>query len=184
MAGQRCPKRNRRVRNAKALRRAVVGLIASAGAVLAFGMGPLGTAPAVKADVLDVVIDPVINQLQQAVAGVTEAVSAIDPSATMDAFAGLDPSIGLSGVDIGSVGLDPSTVAVSAADAVGSATSADALAAAVSSSGPLASAASSSDLLANAASSSDPLATTAAAHGEWFNDNVYRAVAHRYGGLD
>ena len=34
-------------------------------------------------------------------------------------------------------------------------------------------AASSSDLLANAASSSDPLATTAAAHGEWFNDNVY-----------
>ncbi|HME16650.1 MAG TPA: hypothetical protein VKG83_14615, partial [Mycobacterium sp.] len=61
MAGQPCPKRNRRSRNAKALRRAVVGLIASAGAFLAFGMTPLAMTPSAHADEFDVIIDPIIN---------------------------------------------------------------------------------------------------------------------------
>ena len=50
---QRFSKRNRRPRNAKALRRAVVGLIASAGAFLAFGMTPLAMTPSAHADEFD-----------------------------------------------------------------------------------------------------------------------------------
>ena len=61
MAGQLCPKRNRRSRNA--LRRAVVGLIASFGAFLAFGMTPSATTPSAHADEFDVIIDPIINSL-------------------------------------------------------------------------------------------------------------------------
>jgi hypothetical protein len=74
MAGQRCPKRNRRPRNAKALRRAVVGLIASAGAFLAFGMTPLAMTPSAHAfDEFDLFIDPIINSL-----------SSVDPTLAVD----------------------------------------------------------------------------------------------------
>src|SRR5271163_1981216 len=73
MAGQRCPKRNRRSRNAKVLRRAVVGLIASAGAFLAFGMTPLAMTPSAHADEFDLIIDPIINSL-----------ASVDPTLAVD----------------------------------------------------------------------------------------------------
>jgi len=41
----------------------VVGLGSSAGAVLAFGLGPLAAAPPAHADEFDVIIDPIINSL-------------------------------------------------------------------------------------------------------------------------
>ena len=68
-------KRNRRSRNAKALRRAVVGLIASAGAFLVFGMTPLAMTmtPSAHADEFDVIIDPIIN-----------SISSIDPTLAVD----------------------------------------------------------------------------------------------------
>ncbi len=89
-------KRNRQSRNVKAGRRRVLGLGTGAGAVLAFGMGPLGLAPSAHADVLDVIIDPIINSL-----------SSVDPTlgADVGTLAGdvtgsWDPLVGgLSGVD-------------------------------------------------------------------------------------
>jgi hypothetical protein len=57
MAGQRWAKRNRRSRNAKARRRRVVGLGATAGAFLAFGMTLLAIAPPARADAPDPLAD-------------------------------------------------------------------------------------------------------------------------------
>jgi hypothetical protein len=54
-------------------RRSVVGLIASAGALLAFGMTPLAMTPSAHADEFDVIIDPIIN-----------AISSIDPTLGTD----------------------------------------------------------------------------------------------------
>ena len=88
MAGQHS-KRNRRSRNAKARRRGVVGLGTGAGAILAFGMGPLAAAPPANADdfgILDSILDPIINSL-----------SAADPALAVDAtgwLAGLDSALG------------------------------------------------------------------------------------------
>src|SRR6202042_267971 len=90
-------------------RRRGVGLGAGAGAFLAFGMGPLASAPPAHADVLDVIVDPIVNPLQQAMAGVGDAVLALDPTAGLDAVAGLDPAAVVSGVDLGAV-VDPSAV--------------------------------------------------------------------------
>jgi hypothetical protein len=56
-------KRNRQSRNAKARRRRVVGWGTSAGAVVAFGLGPWGVAPPAHADGLEVIVDPIINAL-------------------------------------------------------------------------------------------------------------------------
>ena len=55
-------KRNRQSRSAQGRRR-VLGLGTGAGAVLAFGLGPWGVAPAAHADGLDVILDPIINSL-------------------------------------------------------------------------------------------------------------------------
>ena len=63
MSGQHSIKRNHRSHSAKARRRRVIGLSTSTGAFLAFGMTPLATAPAAHADVLDVILDPIINSL-------------------------------------------------------------------------------------------------------------------------
>lgn len=41
----------------------MVGLGSGAGAVLAFGLGPLAAAPPAHADEFDVIIDPIINSL-------------------------------------------------------------------------------------------------------------------------
>ncbi len=76
-------------------------------------MGPLGSAPPAHADVLDVVVDPITQPLQQALAGVTDAVSAIDPTTGLDALAGLDPAAVLAGVDLGGV-VDAGSVGVGA----------------------------------------------------------------------
>ena len=56
-------KRNRQSRNAQARRRRVVGWGTSAGAVVAFGLGPWGVAPAAHADGLEVIVEPIINSL-------------------------------------------------------------------------------------------------------------------------
>jgi hypothetical protein len=102
MAGQHS-KRNRRSRNAKARRRGVVGLGTGAGAILAFGMGPLASAPPANADdfgILDNILDPIINSL-----------SAADPALAVDAtgwIASLDSA--LAAVP----GLDPSSAASAA----------------------------------------------------------------------
>src|ERR1700733_13087606 len=57
-------KRNRQSREAKARRRrGVAGLGTTAGAVVAFGLGPWGVAPSAHADEFEVIIDPIINAL-------------------------------------------------------------------------------------------------------------------------
>src|SRR5277367_3715041 len=88
MARQLCPKRNRRSRNAKVLRRAVVGLVASAGAFLAFGMTPLAMTPSAHADEFDLIIDPIIN-----------SISSIDPTLGTDLTAALGDFTTSSGWD-------------------------------------------------------------------------------------
>ena len=99
MAGGHNNKRNKRSRNAKARRRRVLGAGTTAGAFFAFGMTPLASAPAAQADVLDVIIDPIIN-------------SVLGSITSLDALAGIDPS---SALDLGSLAL-PGTDAASAAD--------------------------------------------------------------------
>jgi hypothetical protein len=64
MARQHGSKRNRRSGSDNARRRRrVVGWGTSAGAVFAFGMGPLGAAAPAHADGLDVILDPIINSI-------------------------------------------------------------------------------------------------------------------------
>ena len=80
MAGQRSTERNHRSRNAKGRRRAV-GLSTAAGAFLAFGLGPLATAPAAHADGFELIIEPIINSL-----------ASIDPTLGADLGAAADPA--------------------------------------------------------------------------------------------
>ncbi len=75
---KRVSKRNRRLSNARALRRAVVGLIASASAFLAFGMTPLAMTPSAHADEFELIVDPIIN-----------SISSIDPTLGTDLTAAL-----------------------------------------------------------------------------------------------
>ena len=82
-------------------------------------MGPLGSAPSAGADILDVVVDPITQPLQQAVAGVADAVLVIDPTAGLDAVAGVDPAAVLAGLDLGGL-VDPGAVGVGAVDLAGS----------------------------------------------------------------
>jgi hypothetical protein len=62
MADHRDTKRNRRSRSAKARRR-VVGLSSGVGTLLALGMTQLATAPTVKADEFDAILEPIINAI-------------------------------------------------------------------------------------------------------------------------
>ena len=101
-------KRNRRSRRNKARLRAI-GLSSTLGAFLAAGMTPLAAAPPAHADVLDTIIDPI---LQQALTGVTDALSGIDPALGLDHLASL-----------GSVGLEAPTLGASTADAASAASS-------------------------------------------------------------
>ena len=65
---------NRQPRNSRGRgHRRVVGLVATAGAFLAFGMTPLIAAPAANADGLDVILDPILNSL-----------SSVDPAMATD----------------------------------------------------------------------------------------------------
>ena len=82
-------------------------------------MTPLATAPPAKADVLDLVVDPTIQSLEQTLAGLIDALSGIDPtlaadfSSLTDPLAGLDPTAGLPD-------LDPNSFGFGAAESAGS----------------------------------------------------------------
>jgi hypothetical protein len=77
MADHRDMKRNRRSRSAKARRR-VVGLSSGVGTLLALGMTLSATAPTVKADELDAILEPIINSITGSLGDVA-AVSAAVP---------------------------------------------------------------------------------------------------------
>jgi Phosphoesterase family len=77
MADHRDTKRNRRSRSAKARRR-VVGLSSGVGTLLALGMTLSATAPTVKADELDAILEPIINSITGSLGDVA-AVSAAVP---------------------------------------------------------------------------------------------------------
>ena len=83
MAPHRSTKQNRDSRNAKARRRRVVGLSCTAGAFLAFGLTPLATAPRAHADMEDVIVQPVIDAIAQ-------AVNLVDPGLASSFDLGLD----------------------------------------------------------------------------------------------
>ena len=73
MARHTRSKRNRQSRNAKARRRRrALGLGSSAGAMLAFGLGPLGVAPSAHADEFDVIVDPIVNAIAGSLGGVVD----------------------------------------------------------------------------------------------------------------
>ncbi len=57
-------KRNRQSRSAQGRRR-LLGLGTGAGAVLAFGLGPLAAAPVAHADEFDLIVEPIINSLSR-----------------------------------------------------------------------------------------------------------------------
>ena len=78
MARHRGTKRNQRSRKAKARRRGVVGLSTSAGAFLAFGLGPLAGTPSAKADVFDDILDLVVGS------AASSALTAVNPTDFVD----------------------------------------------------------------------------------------------------
>ena len=82
MASRHSAKKNRRSAKAKA-RRAALGLGGSAGAFLAFGLGPMAAAPPAHADGLDVIIDPIINSILGSVSSF-DALLGIAPSSLGD----------------------------------------------------------------------------------------------------
>jgi endoglycosylceramidase len=85
----------------------VVAVATAAGAFVSFGLMPLALTAAAKADIEDVVTDPIINSITAALTNLT------------DAFAGLDPAAGLAPLDLGSVGADTGAVSAAAADLAG-----------------------------------------------------------------
>jgi hypothetical protein len=99
MVGHQDTKRNRRSLSAKAGR--VVGLTSGVGAILALTLTPLATAPTVKADEFDAILDPIINSITSSLGdvaagaaavpelslGATESVAAASPA---DALQGLE----------------------------------------------------------------------------------------------
>src|SRR5581483_1265902 len=92
-------KRSRRPRSAKALRRAAVGLIASAAAFLAFGVIPSAMTPSAHADEFELIVDPIIN-----------SISSIDPALGTDLTAGL---ANLDSALAGAAAFEPSNAASS-----------------------------------------------------------------------
>jgi hypothetical protein len=90
MADHQDTKRNRRSRSAKARRRAV-GLSSGVGAILALGTTHLATAPTVKADEFDAILDPIINSITSSLGDVAAGSAAV-------------PDLGLGSLsDVGSV---------------------------------------------------------------------------------
>lgn len=79
-------KQKRRSDRDKARRRRSIGLGGSAGAFLAFGLGPMAAAPPAHADEFDVIIDPIVNSILGSVT---------DSMAGLDALIGVDPTAGL-----------------------------------------------------------------------------------------
>src|ERR1700761_593553 len=76
MADHQDTKRNRRSRSAKARRRAV-GLSSGVGAILALGTTQLATAPTVKADEFDAILDPIINAITGSLGDVAAGAAAV-----------------------------------------------------------------------------------------------------------
>src|ERR1700722_9234139 len=63
MTGRHVGKRNGQSRSVRARRCRLAGLVGSAGAFLAVGLGPSGMGRAADADGLDGIVDPVISSL-------------------------------------------------------------------------------------------------------------------------
>jgi Phosphoesterase family len=89
MAGHRDTKRNRRSRSAKARRRAV-----GVGAFLALGMTPLATAPTVKADEFDAILEPIINAITGSLGDVAAGSAAVPELGSLGLGAA-DPAAGV-----------------------------------------------------------------------------------------
>ncbi|MGA9491102.1 MAG: hypothetical protein WBV80_12765, partial [Mycobacterium sp.] len=86
-----------------------MGWSSSAGAALAFGLGPLGVMPAAHADGLDVILDPIFN-----------ALSSVDPSLGADVSTVLGDVTGSSGWDSVVAGLGGVDSALGAASSAAS----------------------------------------------------------------
>ena len=115
MAGRHGSKRNQRSSRAKTRRRQIAGWGTGAGAVLAFGMGPLASAPPAQADVFDVIIDPLINAIGGSMGSV------MDPLASLGAIGGLDP---FSSLDLSSLSSALPALEIPGLDAAGTGASA------------------------------------------------------------
>jgi Phosphoesterase family len=112
MAGHRDTKHNRRSRSAKARRR-VVGLSSGVGAFLALGMTQLTTAPTVKADGFDAILEPIINSITGALGDVAAGSAALPELGSLG-LAAADPA---TGVGLGSLSDVGSVAAASPVDA-------------------------------------------------------------------
>ncbi len=112
MAGHRDTKRNRRSRSAKARRR-IVGLSSGVGAFLALGMTQLATAPTVKADGFDAILEPIINSITSSLGDVAAGSAAVPELASL----GLGATESTAGVGLGSLSDVGSVAAPSPVDA-------------------------------------------------------------------
>jgi Phosphoesterase family len=112
MAGHRDTKRNRRSRSAKARRR-VVGLSSGVGALLALGMAQLATAPTVKADEFDAILEPIINAITGSLGDVAAGWAAVPELGSL----GLGAADPVAGVGLGSLPDVGSVAAANPADA-------------------------------------------------------------------
>jgi Phosphoesterase family len=112
MAGHRDTKRNRRSRSAKARRR-VVGLSSGVGAFLALGMTQLATAPTVKADEFDAILEPIINAITGSLGDVAAGWAAVPELGSL----GLGAADPAAGVGLGSLPDVGSVAAANPADA-------------------------------------------------------------------
>jgi hypothetical protein len=147
MVRQHSIERDRRARKARARRRSrIAGLGTAAGALLAAAISP-ATAPPASADVVDAVTDPIINSLQQALTGLTDALAGFNPTDVVDSLATLDSAAGISGSGLGSLALDTSSLSAAASALAGGTVSAGAADSALTSAADSSSAASSLDAL-------------------------------------
>ncbi|MGB7870776.1 MAG: alkaline phosphatase family protein [Mycobacterium sp.] len=112
MADHRDTKRNRRSRSAKARRR-VVGLSSGVGTLLALGMTQLATAPTVKADEFDAILEPIINAITGSLGDVAAGSAAVPELGSL-ALGAADPA---AGVGLGSLPDVGSVAAANPADA-------------------------------------------------------------------
>ena len=78
MAGKHTSKNNQSDKAKARRRRRAFGLGSSAGAFLAFGLGPLAGAPTAKADVFDDILDMVVGS------AASSAITAVNPTDFLD----------------------------------------------------------------------------------------------------
>ncbi len=112
MAGHWDTKRNRRSRSAKARRR-VVGLSSGVGTFLALGMTSLATAPTVRADEFDAILEPIINSITGSLGDVAAGWAAVPELGSL----GLGAADPAAGVGLGSLPDVGSVAAANPADA-------------------------------------------------------------------